>query len=292
MDMNRLFPLLFLLLPQVAASQDRAIVFPDVGAYVTLAADLHMHTVFSDGSVWPNIRVQEAHRDGLGAIAITDHLEYLPHRHDIPFPDRNRPHAIAHSANAQDSMLVINGSEVTRWMPLGHINAVFVQDANALVQSDSIAVLREANRQGAFVFWNHPNWVSQNPTGLAALNPVHDSLIAGGLLHGIEVANDVTFSEEAFGIALANNLTILATSDIHGLVDWQYDVPQGGHRPVTLVFATDRTEAALKEALIARRTVAYFRHSLVGREAELMPLLEASYRSATGSTGSPRMCFR
>jgi len=33
-------------------------------------------------------------------------------------------------------------------------------------------------------------------------------------------------------------LTIIGTSDIHGLIDWQYNVPQGGHRPITLVFAT------------------------------------------------------
>ena len=42
--------------------------FPDVPGYLTLKCDLHMHTVFSDGSVWPNIRVQEALRDGLDAI--------------------------------------------------------------------------------------------------------------------------------------------------------------------------------------------------------------------------------
>ncbi|MYF39513.1 MAG: hypothetical protein F4221_01455 [Rhodothermaceae bacterium] len=52
------------------AQENRTIDFPDVPGYYTLTCDLHMHTVFSDGSVWPNIRVQEAHRDGLDAIAI------------------------------------------------------------------------------------------------------------------------------------------------------------------------------------------------------------------------------
>ena len=275
---NRLLPLcaFLFLFPLQGSAQDRTFQFPDVGDYVTLVADLHMHTVFSDGSVWPNIRVEEAHLDGLDAIAVTDHLEYLPHRHDIPFPDRNRPHEIAEQANGRRDLLVINGSEVTRRMPLGHVNAIFIQDANSLVQPDSVEALREANRQGAFVFWNHPNWLVQNSTGIAELNPVHQMLISEDALHGIEIANEHTFSDEAFGIALENNLAVLATSDIHGLVDWQFDIPGGGHRPVTLVLAAEHSEAALKEALLARRTVAHFKKTLAGPENVLLPLLTAA----------------
>ena len=68
----------------------------------------------------------------------------------------------------------------------------------------------------------------------------------------------------------------MGTSDIHGLVDWQYNVPQGGHRPLTLVFAREKTEAGIKEALFARRTVAWFNNLLIGREEHLLPLIEAS----------------
>ena len=45
-------------------NNNRAIEFPDLAGYKTLVCDLHMHTVFSDGSVWPNIRVMEAQKDG------------------------------------------------------------------------------------------------------------------------------------------------------------------------------------------------------------------------------------
>ena len=45
-----------------------------------------MHSVFSDGSVWPDIRVQEAIRDGLDVIATTEHIEYQPWKDDIPHP--------------------------------------------------------------------------------------------------------------------------------------------------------------------------------------------------------------
>ena len=48
---------------------------PGIDGYQTLKCDFHIHTVFSDGSVWPNIRVEEAWREGLDAIAMTDHIE-------------------------------------------------------------------------------------------------------------------------------------------------------------------------------------------------------------------------
>jgi len=67
--------------------QEQIIEFPDIPGYKTLKCDFHQHTVFSDGHVWPTIRVAEASEDGLDAIAITDHLEYQPYKEDIPHPD-------------------------------------------------------------------------------------------------------------------------------------------------------------------------------------------------------------
>ena len=34
--------------------------FPNCGGFVTLLADLHQHTTFSDGDLWPAARVEEA----------------------------------------------------------------------------------------------------------------------------------------------------------------------------------------------------------------------------------------
>ena len=235
--------------------EERLITFPDVPGYRTLIVDLHQHTVFSDGNVWPTIRVEEAEKDGLDAIAVTEHIEYQPHRADMPHPDRNRAYEIEKAASKDSDLLVIPGCEITRSMPPGHSNAIFVQDVNKLMDEDPMAVFREANEQGAFVFWNHPDWPAQKPDGIAELTDMHRQLISEGLLHGIEVVNDLTFSEEALQICLDNDLTILGTSDIHGLIDWQYDVPYGGHRPVTLVFAEEKSENAIKEALKGGRTV-------------------------------------
>ncbi|MGB5435303.1 MAG: PHP domain-containing protein, partial [Maribacter sp.] len=83
----------------------KALSYPTIPGYVTLKADLHQHTVFSDGNVWPTIRVQEALRDNLDAISLTEHLEYQPHKDDIPHPDRNRAYALA-LAEAKDHDLL------------------------------------------------------------------------------------------------------------------------------------------------------------------------------------------
>ncbi|MFL3050621.1 MAG: Sb-PDE family phosphodiesterase [Candidatus Neomarinimicrobiota bacterium] len=257
-------------------NHNREISFPDVPGYKTLICDFHMHTVFSDGSVWPNIRVEEAIRDGIDVIALTEHLEYLPHKDDIPFPDRNRSTIIAKDAAKGKDLIILNGSEVTRDMPPGHVNAIFVDDSNRLLQDDPTDVFLEAKRQGAFIFWNHPNWLSHTRDGIVPLTEMHKELIRKNLLHGIEVVNEHTYSDEALQIALDYDLTIIGTSDIHGLVDWNFRVSEGGHRPVTLVFSRDKSSEAVRRALFQRKTVVWFNNFLIGREQHLMPLLKES----------------
>ncbi|WP_276483611.1 Sb-PDE family phosphodiesterase [Paraflavitalea pollutisoli] len=256
----------------------RALKFPNVPGYHVMKCDLHMHTVFSDGAVWPDIRVAEALMDGLDAISLTEHLEYQPHKADIPHPDRNRSYELALKEAKDHHLLIIRGSEITRKMPPGHNNAVFIEDANKMLISDSVEVFREAKRQNAFTFWNHPMWVSQRPDGMATLTPMHKMLIKEKLLDGIEVVNDGSYSDEALQIALDNNLTIMGTSDVHKLVDWTFGVPKGGHRPITLVFSKDTTAAGIKEGLMNRRTVAFFKDLLIGRDEYLVPLVKESLK--------------
>ena len=240
-----------------------------------VSTDLHIHTVFSDGAVWPSIRVEEARREGLDLIAMTEHLEYQPHAADIPHPDRNRSYKIASGMLKEgENLQVINGSEITREMPPGHINAVFVKDANALLQKDSLSGIQAANQQQAFVFWNHPNWDAHRKDGIARLEPFHVYLIENKLLHGIEVVNETTFSEEALQIALDNELTILGTSDIHGLTDWAHHIQQGGHRPMTFVQVENRTPESLKKALFEGKTIVWYEDLLVGKEMHLKELVK------------------
>ena len=133
-----------------SGKNDRIIDFPDLPGFKTLVCDLHMHTVFSDGSVWPNIRVMEANKDGLDVIATTEHIEYQSWISDIPHPDRNRSYDLAKGFAKNSDLLVLNGSEITRDMPPGHANAIFLKDANKLITDDPIEAFLEARKQDAF----------------------------------------------------------------------------------------------------------------------------------------------
>ena len=273
--------------PAIAAS--RKISFPKLqDGRSVLAVDLHTHSVFSDGMVWPDVRVEEAKRDGLFAMAVSEHLEYQPKIADIPHPDRNRSYQLASKAaevkpdatdDNKNTLVVINGSEITKvTMPAGHINAVFITDANALKTGDALAQLTAANAQGAFTFWNHPYWHAQTPDGVARMTTVHADFIKRGLLHGIEVANGLDMSDEAFKLALDNNLTILGTSDIHGLIDWEFDLAGGGHRTATLVLTQAETPDGLKAALKAGHTVAIFNDNLIGRKENVEAVVSSTLK--------------
>ena len=102
-------------------SQNRKeIQLPDIPGFITLKCDFHMHTVFSDGDVWPSIRVHEALRENLDAISLTEHIEYQPHSEDIPHPDRNRAYHLALEEAENHDLLIVPGSEITRQAPIGH----------------------------------------------------------------------------------------------------------------------------------------------------------------------------
>ncbi|MEM7362432.1 MAG: Sb-PDE family phosphodiesterase [Pseudomonadota bacterium] len=269
----------------------REIRFPDTAEYQVLVTDLHTHSVFSDGHVWPNVRVAEAARDGVDVLAITEHLEYQPHQRRIPNQDRNAAFQEAISASFGTEVMVIAGAELTRGEPMGHMNAVFIKDANPLLpvpqgmgpeatvadrvsafpEEDAVA---EANRQGAFVFWNHA-W-GQESNLRTALRPFQRSLIRQKQLHGIEVANGGIYNAEAHEIALKHGLTLIGTSDVHGLIDWDYDVAGDGHRPVTLVLSASRSADSIREALFAGRTVIWSGNTLIGLPTHLNALLDAS----------------
>jgi len=210
-------------------------------------------------------------------IATTDHLEYRPHKDDLPFEDANRAYQIAKKeADKRSNVIVLNGGEVSRDMPPGHVNAVFMKDVNELFVDDPMEAFRRAHEQGAFIFWNHPNWIAHRPDGMARMTEMHRTLIERGHINGIEVVNKTSYSDESLQIALDNDLTIMGNSDIHGLVDYDYHVSEGGHRPVTLVFAEEKSEEAIKEALFAGRTAVCFNDTLVGRAKYIQPLIAAS----------------
>ena len=257
-------------------NSNRKILFPDIKGYKTLVCDLHTHTVFSDGSVWPNMRIQEAQKDGLDAIAVTEHIELQSHKEDIPHKDRNRSYELSKQYAEKSDLLVIAGTEITKSMPPGHSNAIFVKDVNKIINDDYMDAHLAARKQGAFVFWNHPHWIGQRKDGSVKMYDEVKDLIDKNLLHGIEVTNERTYSDQAIQAALDYDLTMLGTSDVHGFVDWDYNIPQGGHRPVTLVFSKRKNLKDLKRSLFQGRTVVWYNNLLIGKSEWMNPLLNAS----------------
>lgn len=254
-----------------------AVNIPDVPGFVTLKCDFHIHTVFSDGNVWPTVRSEEAWREGLDAIAITDHIEYQPHKADVS-TNHNRSYEIARGTGNDLDVIVIKGSEITRKMPPGHMNAIFLTNSTMLATDKWQDAAAAARQQGAFIFWNHPGWDAQITNGVVVWYPEHTWLQERDQLHGIEVVNGRDYYPEAHRWAIEKKLAMLSNSDIHAPLNLDYHVHAGDHRPLTLVFAKERTAAAIKEALFARRTVVYSGDRLIGDESFLKPIFEGSTR--------------
>lgn len=254
-----------------------AVNIPDVAGYVTLKCDFHIHTIFSDGKVWPDVRSEEAWREGLDAIAITDHIEHQPHKKDMVI-DLNRSYEIAKAAGDDLKVMVVHGSEITRGMPPGHINAIFLTNSIPLKQTNWVDAQKAAQEQGAFMFWNHPGWERQITNGIVKWYPEHTAMLEAGRLHGIEVVNGREYYPEAHKWALEKNLAMLSNSDIHTALNLDYHVHDGDHRPLTLVFAKSRSIESLREAMFARRTAVYSGDRLIGDEQFLKPIFEKSVR--------------
>jgi 3',5'-nucleoside bisphosphate phosphatase len=257
---------------QLQAAVREEISFPDIEGYTTITADLHMHTVFSDGTVWPTVRVQEAWRNGLDAISITDHIEYLPHKDDVK-PEFNRPYEIAKPEADMQHIHLIRGAEITRDEPHGHFNAVFLEDCNALNVPDQKDAVRIAHEQGAFITWNHPEWKRKGSDVWGTIQQEYFDL---GWMHGIEVFNGNTYYKNAHQFAMDKNLTIIGATDIHSPIDEAYNYAQEDHRAMTLIFVSENSLSGIKDALFAKRTVAFANNTLVGREEWVRPIFEAS----------------
>ena len=265
----------------VSAQDGTRLPVPDIPGFVTLKADFHLHSVFSDGEVWPTVHVREAARDGLDAVALTEHIEYRPHAADVA-GDALRAFQVAQSVAGRLGVIVVPGVEITRpapgrasALPVGsaHFNALFVRDASALDTPDLSEALRRANEQGAFVFWNHPGFMGRPAQWFDHIDPLY----AAGRFAGVEVVNGDQFYPEALRWAHERKLTPLASSDAH--------LPMPAHlkaarRPVTLLFARSKDLDGIKEALVARRTVAWRDRELWGEAAYLAGLWTAAQTAA------------
>lgn len=258
--------------PSYSSQVRENLTFPKVMGYEVLACDFHTHTMFSDGLVWPTLRVSEAWAGGLDAMALTDHIEYRPYK-KYTNNDHNTSFDIAKPAADEVGFLLIKGTEITRKQStLGHFNAIFISDANPIAVDDPKQSILEAKKQNAFIIWNHPGWAVDS----TYIKEFQEDLFKDGLINGIEVYNNSEFYPRVLAWAIDKNITIIAASDVHGNVESGVLKREGVLRPMTLVLAKEHSLSGIREALDAGRTLAFFHNILAAKEEIAKGFVDAS----------------
>lgn len=265
-------------------------VLPDVNGYKVLKADLHTHTIYSDAHTTPEYRVEEAWLDGLDVLAIADHVEYRRWEQDyvdwlqgyvkkdakaINFnairnavdkngiqTDLNLPYRLAKPIADAHGISLIPAVEITR-LPatIGHYNALFISDANTVYDADPAQSMRNARNQGALIMHNHPGW---RRTSLK-MTEFEEKVYGEKLIDGIEIMNGPEFYPVVASRAKELGLFMAANTDIHATTAQVYGM-LGQQRDMTLILANENTPEAVKEALLAHRTLAYAYGSVAGEE--------------------------
>ena len=277
-------------------------VVPQIKGYNVYKADLHTHTIFSDAQVSIPLRLAEAWRDGLDVYAVTEHAEYRPlektyvewmkgylpegakaANYDIVrnaadekgiLVDLNLPYELAKSAAEKYGITVIPGIEVTRSPSrVGHFNALFIKDANKIYDADPEQAIRNARKQGAIIMHNHPGWRRKDLNMIEFEQNVYDK----GLIDGVEIMNGIEFYPKAIDRAKQYNLFMASNTDIHQTTAELYGV-NGEYRDMTLILAKDKSLKSLREALEAKRTLAFSFGTLAGDEELLRELFLASVK--------------
>ena len=251
-----------------------------LNGYNVYKADLHTHTVYSDGSVTPQLRVQEAWLDGLDVMAVTEHIEYRPFEKtyaeymgtEVKAADLNYSYRLSESEGKKWGLVIIPGTEITRnGTTVGHFNALFTTDNNTIYDEDPLVAIRNAKAQGALVMHNHPGWTRKD----IDYTKTEKAAYKEGLIDGVEVMNTNEFYPGIVDRCREKGLFIAACSDIHGTTynDYGYS---GYIRPLTLILAEDNSLESLKAALADGRTIAVGFNTICGTEALLESFVKAS----------------
>lgn len=253
-----------------------------------------MHTVFSDGHVWPTFRVREAQRDGLDVISITEHIDYEGFPNELKY-HREEAFKIAEERAKKTDVILIKGVEISPRVPPYHNNALFLENVDKLpypymkdthhtfVMNDEIkrkdvmAPFEEVEKQGGFVFYNHPSYKWWDKKEKELFTDIHQELLARKILGGVEVVNSGKYNIIAHRMAEKYDLTMFANSDEHYEIEGSYS----DHRPMTLIFATEKSKSAIEEAIREKRTMLYFGDYLVGRMREAEPFFSSSLEITT-----------
>jgi hypothetical protein len=262
----------------------KEIVLPcQVNGYNVYKADLHTHTVYSDGCVTPQFRVKEAWLDGLDIMAVTEHIEYRPFENEMKEylsvgdkvePDLNTAVRLAQKEAENWGIFIIPGTEITRHgTTVGHFNALFTKDNNKVYHDDPVQAIRNAKKQGALVMHNHPGWIRTSIDYTETEKIAYDE----GLIDGVEVMNFYEFYPGIIDRVRERNLFIAANTDVHASTAEDFNSDRF-MRPITLIFASEKTEKGIREALESCRTLAFGFNTICGDEQLLNDFFAASVK--------------
>ena len=283
----------------------KTIVLPQVDGLNCYTADLHVHTIYSDGNITPEERVLEAWIDGLDILAITDHIEtrkgeramlkflrgYAQDKEKgfepintrcsrgVPADERGIVSDLNYSvslaqqaAKAYPELTIIKGAEISREpVHIGHYCALFTKDNNTIYSTDDAQTIRNARAQGAIITHNHPGWerTSTNYTEF------EKKIYAEGLIDGIEISNSRNFYPEIVRRAIEKKLYMVSATDCHKSTASIFG-HQDFFRDMTLIFAKDKSEKELRKSLLSQKTLGYCGGYIIGEESLLEKFFKAS----------------
>ena len=280
------------------------IILPQVDGLNCYTADLHAHTIYSDGDLTPEERVKEAWCDGLDILAITDHIESRrQERNLLKFlkgysPDKKGFEPInvrvSRGVHADErgivsdlnfstdlaretvknypELTIIKGVELSREpVHKGHFCALFTKDNNAIYSRDDEQAIRNARAQGALITHNHPGWERTSSDLTEFQKKIYDA----GLVDGVEITNGSSFYPDIVRRCVERKLYMVSATDIHAATSNVY----GKHkfyRDMTLIFAKDKSEKSLRKALLSQKTLGYCGGNIIGEESLLAKFFQAS----------------
>ncbi|MCD6491654.1 MAG: CehA/McbA family metallohydrolase [Candidatus Korarchaeota archaeon] len=212
---------------------------------IWLKGDMHMHTIFSDGA--PNTvedRVQQARKNGLDFIIITDHVTAETDRKTLIA----YYNAVLKVDESNPDITVLWGFEWTyRWHILGY---GLTPDDVELLSENIQEAITAINNAGGIAFFAHPDWSGASYNDLYVLKGLRG-------FEGFNYGHMESFirpgGEWDALLMSGKNYIIIGGSDAHGS-------EEAGQWGTTFVYCPNATKKGIIEGL--KRGCVYFSESI------------------------------
>lgn len=235
----------------------------DLFELLPLKGDLHCHSICSDGLESPALVAETAERLGFDFLAVTDHNSY-----------EGSVLARLHAREQGSGLIVLPGEEYSCSFTPMHIvslggRAPLAESFYAPESWSGSAfdmtkrLLHAIAENGGVSVMCHPLWKAIRPDGSRKDTPLSliRSLLRDGCFDAVEIVSGasrgrLSVSLNTFQIALVSdaapeNIAYLGVTDSH-----MYSIDAIAGRHLTVVFARERSEQGVLDAIREKRTVA------------------------------------